>query len=373
MTRIKSLFVALFVLLVVVFGAETASSHYRDDCAAQNRREDYLSSLKTCKTAVTMGWPFKSIQSLAYAQTLNELGLAELMLHRYADARRHLADALQMYEHSTPTGSTNQAVTLSNMGLLNMGLGDLRAQKAWYQRSQAMFETLGEPCHDGAARATSNLGLAMNSLGESGAAEVILTQRVESNKNCSQLSGKVRGLTLRALGEAQNKNSNEEDAILSLDSAMTYLVEAKAESSLEMAYTQTTRALVLKDLNRYGEAERSARAAFPILEKIFGSGSVSEGTTRGILAGVLREQGNLRAAEDEYEKTERIYRAQLGRNHPRLATILFQKARLIGSEGRKEQALLLLDEALQIRTFTFGSGSSQVARVNEEIRKIRAD
>src|SRR5476649_2349636 len=98
MFRVKLLGTVLFTLLAFAFVVEAASHHYRDDCIEKNRKEVYLSSIKACRSAEAFGRAFASFQPLAYAQTLNELGLAELMLHHFVDAQSHLADALKLYD-----------------------------------------------------------------------------------------------------------------------------------------------------------------------------------------------------------------------------------------------------------------------------------
>ncbi len=165
-------------------------------------------------------------------------------------------------------------------------------------------------------------------------------------------------------------NDNDEDALKSLTMAIQYIERAGKKDSLEMAYAHVTRAIVLKDLNKYDECTRDILVALPLLEKSLGPGSVPAGTANGVLGNALRAQDKPQEAIREFDTAEKIYRTHLGSNHPKLATILLQKARALRDIGSKVEAISALRESLQIRIKVFGNKSPKVITVEKEIENL---
>lgn len=370
--RFRKIVLTWFFVLVgtLVFAAYLANVHYSKECRQDNSEENFTSAINSCVRARQFAWFFQLLEPLKYTEILNEAGLAETMQYKFDDAKRDLLYAIDRYKDSRLEGSNNYARTLNNLGLLNLYIGDLAQQKYWYGQANSLFEKLDSHCDEVAASSNSSLGHAMIFLGESEDAEILLSRRAKQNSNCPSISPYLSAFTLRALGEAQNENENYEEALESLTMAIQKIEGAGRKMSLEMAYSLTSRAISLKNLERYQESVRDIEAGLPLLEKFLGPDSVPAGTANGALGNALRAQGKNEEAIRKYAIAEKIYRNRLHPDHPRLATILLQKARALGKRGQKAEALTALRESLRIRTKAFGEKSLKVIAVKEEIENL---
>lgn len=329
--------------------------------------ESYAAGAASCHRALILGRPFQTLRAAEFRELLNDLGLAELKLQRLQTARDHLSEALQRYRNEVPEGSVSYAVTLNNLALLSQRKGDLKEQLSWSQASVDMFVKLGATCNEEFIRATTNLASALNSLGKSEEAEVILTSGTRQNAACQYIPAYNRGATLRVLGEVQTKNGREDSAIATFDAAIGLLREARGNSSLELAYTLVSRAMAMRALNRFDECKNDAMEAIPMLERFVGRNAPELGNARSVLGNALRMQGRLNEAMVEYVAAEAIYSASLNPNHPSRASLLINMAKASRGLGRPEESIALLSEAKRIRTIVFGSESAQVAAVQRAL------
>ncbi len=364
------LFIALSAMVLVsYFGHET----YSKMCEQDETEENYQSALGSCRRAQQFGWPIQWLEPVQYRVVLNNLGTSEIKLHRYEAAKAHLTDSLERHGQATPDDSRRNAVTLQNLGVLSQITGNPKQAEILYGSSIAMFDRIGLPCDNVAVQAGSALGSALNAFGKTEEAEALLLDRSQRNDACRSLSPYIKGVTLRMLAEAQTGNSKDDDALLTIDSAIQLLKGARGDSSLELASALSDRATILLALERFDECEESVRLALPMFERFIGGGSISAATARATLGSSLRDRGKLVEAMDEYTAADKIYLTHLGQNHPWRAVLLMKMATATSRLGRKPEALSLLREAERIRIAAFGSDSPQVASVRRAMEGINSE
>jgi hypothetical protein len=364
----------LFIALSIpVLASYLGQGYFSAACHREVAAEDYLSAQGSCLKARMLGWPFQWLQPTQYGAVLNDLGHAEVNAQRYEAAKDHLAEALQRFEQATPEGSQEYANTMHNLGVLNQILGDIKQAEIWYLKSLTMFGKVAHPCDPNLARAGPGLGSALNALNKADEAEVVLLTRSKQNDSCPNLSPYIKGITLRILAEAQTKNDKENEALETIDSAISLVKEARGDQSLELAYALVDRAIALRHLARYAECQEAIALALPMFQRFVGPNSPDAGTAKSILANSLRDQGKLQEALDEYSSAEKIYLLRLGKDHPRRATLLLQMAMVTRELGRKPESYMLFLEAERIRATVFGSDSPEAANVREAMKGTEAE
>ncbi|MGB3774729.1 MAG: tetratricopeptide repeat protein [Leeuwenhoekiella sp.] len=117
-------------------------------------RSDYLHSTANYQRALSI---FQSERdSLIIAKIYNSIGINQMTLTNYPQALSNYLHAARIYERAGKTESLDYANIMSNMGLLQARLGDLREAFTYQSQALTFFKKLGQK--ENIANALTNLG-----------------------------------------------------------------------------------------------------------------------------------------------------------------------------------------------------------------------
>jgi tetratricopeptide (TPR) repeat protein len=160
-----------------------------------------------------------------------------------------------------------------------------------------------------------------------------------------------------------------------LRGALTALERAKdtlekTEDSLDKADVLNLRALVLRDLGKFDDAQSLFLKSLAIRERAFGQDHPDVATSLNNLALLYHSQGRLSEAEPLYKKALMIYEKVLGRNHPNAAITLNNLAGLYDDQGRYAEAELLHKQALTVAEQTLGADHPRLAAILNNLASV---
>ncbi len=140
------------------------------------------------------------------------------------------------------------------------------------------------------------------------------------------------------------------------------LAEAAALSDSKLvASASNNLALLLKDTNRFEEAEPLMRKALAINEAAFGNQHPNVATCLNNLTSLLIDTNRIDEAEPLMRTALAIDEAFFGNQHPKLATDLNNLASLLKDTNRIDEAEPLMRKALAINEASFGNQHPTVA------------
>ncbi len=234
-----------------------------------------------------------------------EIGRAFTSLGEYADARRHLTEAEQLFTATFGEESPDAVRTRGRLAHL-----DLRESK--FAESDAAYATL--------------VPLARRVLGPA----EYECQVIESDS----------AMTKHALGR-------HDDAALLLESVLERRRATLPADSVRLAATIGQLGRVQAARGKIEEAERCYREAIAIEEKAFGSDSLASIAAKNNLAVLLRTQNRLDEAEPLTRQAFETRRAKQGPDHPDTLTTQTNLAMQLVARKKFEAALPLLEDAAE--------------------------
>ncbi|MEM7709042.1 MAG: serine/threonine-protein kinase [Pseudomonadota bacterium] len=254
----------------------------------------------------------KGAESLAYAESLNNLASIEFSEGRYDAVRELLGQSLQIREakiEETPELRLDSAyaTTINNLGLAHFRQGDLAVAKSYFERAVALRQEVYPQPHPEQAQSLTNLGLVLDALGQSDDALLPLTQALD--------------IRLAALGGE-------------------HMRVAESLNNLGMLHLSAA---------RFQDAEAQYREALPIVEKALGPDHPVTATVVSNLAQSLLELGSLDEARDAYQRSLTVREAKLPEDHLFISYSLLGLGRALARLGEEEDALPLLERGLAVR------------------------
>jgi tetratricopeptide (TPR) repeat protein len=360
-----------------------------------------------------------------------------------ASARAHLGSALRLRNEPLPSeqelrlalairerlyGDTHSivATTLNDLALPLIHRNDVEAAEPLLRRAIAIHEALSGPRHPDCGRARGNLAHALRKqhrLEEAGdqmaAALAILAEALPAeHRDVLTIRNNYTGLLmdlgrfaeaetqLRALlepivvawdskrplgvlhhnlGSALQGQGKLQEAERELRTAQEILGSAFGPDDLDLARSHQMLATVLLEAGRADEAEANVRLAVAARERAPAQLGVDLALSYSVLGRALLEQGRLAEAEAANARALELLEEKASPDRPALARVLAGFAALRERQGRRADALALLERAwtscaddncradlrgtiaARLARALVGQGGSETARVRELI------
>jgi len=144
----------------------------------------------------------------------------------------------------------------------------------------------------------------------------------------------------------------------------------KTADSRDEADVLDLRALILRDLGKFAEAEPLFLKSLAIREKAFGQDHPDIAISLNNLALLYHSRGKLEEAKPLYKRALTISEKVLGRNHPNIAIILNNLAGLYDDQGHYAEAELLHKQALTVAERTLGAEHPRLAAMLNNLATV---
>jgi tetratricopeptide (TPR) repeat protein len=175
-------------------------------------------------------------------------------------------------------------------------------------------------------------------------------------------SAEVAG-TLEDLGRILTDAGRFEEADAALEEALSMSLELDGEQSLQVAACYENQGTLVQMWRQdYAAAEELARKGLDIRRAVAGSDSMDTASTLNNLGVLLLLQGRFEEALPLLEEAVAIYRRVAGDRHPELAKGLENLGNVYYRQREFDRTLALLDEVMTMRREVLGADSPEVAR-----------
>ncbi len=152
---------------------------------------------------------------------------------------------------------------------------------------------------------------------------------------------------LRRLGEMQAQAGQLEDAIASLERALSASEAQTGRNSATTGFILLTLARTYGQVGRASDAEAAARRAVVIRERLYGPNHIVTLTARAILGGLLLDTNPAEAVR-LIEPAVAAIAAQFGNEHPRTQTYRALLAAALAKSGHPEAAIIEIDTSIGV-------------------------
>lgn len=353
-------------------------------------------------------WRDRPGGGIRYAHALHNLGLLRIRQGDFKRAEQAYRQALQLKEKLRGPDHLDCAITLENLGGLYQETAEftqaekelLRAEKirlraggrdspqmiaalhelgtlyhrmGQYDRAEPLLRKVVElreryqgSEHPDYAKSLDNLGKLRNSLGDYKEAIRLLAQALQIRKKVLPAHHPDYAVGLNNLASLFLKAAMYPEARKSFQEALDITRKVKGETHQDYLLTLNNLALTYRGEGQAEEAEKllsAARAGWERLRKADPTGRTFPGhaTCLGNLAALSADRKDYRGAEALFRAALDIDRCLLGEQHPDCAYVLTGLARVLFADGRKAEALAMMQRALDVeqqsldRVFAFTS------------------
>jgi len=287
-------------------------------------------------------------QHIEVATTLNNLGYLQYIRGAYSEAQELLEQALAIREADLGPDHRDVATTLSNLGLVRLTRGDTEGAQARFKRAFAIRERVLTPGHPGMASIYNNLGVLSHALGDHEEAQLLLEKGLMIRRGKFGAHHLDVALSLQSLAAVR-------DALGASDEAITLAREAlsTAESVLGAEHPEVANflnALALIQLpHDPGAAQALADRALAISLRTKGAQHPVTALSLYILGRAQLDAGAPAEATARLHEALTVWETNLGPDVPEVADALTSLAAVATRRGNPEEAVPLLERALQIR------------------------
>jgi len=271
---------------------------------------DFSKCLPYYRQAIAIKEEQLGLADPALAEDLNGQGNALMENGDLKGAAQSLSRAKFLSHRAGNSGLKQFAVSLNNLAILAERQQRFREAQEGYQTALDIDRTLLGADHPDTLGVERNLGSILLRQHEYARAETLYQEVLHAQERVLGINHRDLILTLSSLGAAQNGQ------------------------------------------NLYPDAAGSLRRALALHESLGLSPDIEEAYALNIYAGVLRAQGDLAAAEANYERSRQIYLLLEGDNRASIASVLrglsqvkLQRGDLPAAETLARQSLDLLRQA----------------------------
>ncbi len=280
---------------------------------------------------------------LGVAETLRDLALVLRSLGRYAEAETDLQEGLEILRRTHHEDDERVAGMLATLSTVKRNLGDLETAESLSREALALRRRVLPPDHPDIAKNLADLGMILRNKGDLQGAESLFREALEEQRRVfgpdhPYNAGTMNNLavTLMALGK-----NNEAEVIVRQTLALR--LKSLDAHHPNVGHSFSSLGQVLQAQGRLPEAEAAYREAIDRYppENPWRTAAMTN------LATAFEEEGNLARAEDLYRKALALKREQRGEDHLSVAVSYMFLGRVLGRQGKHEQAQSFLLEALR--------------------------
>jgi serine/threonine-protein kinase len=310
-------------------------------------------------------------RSAEFATDQHHLGYALAQSGEIDEAERHLSDALALRQTLLPAGHEDIAMSLSGMAFVRGRQGRAHDSVALYREALAMRVTGLGPGHPEVARARQNLASALSTSGGFDEAAQELHRALGIYRAVYGDRHPSIATTLNNLGNLEARRRRDGEAVRHFRAALAMRQDLLGPDHPSTVLSQGNLGSVLARTGQLKEAEAMLRA---VLARSRGKDDVAMGMPRpqamANLASVLRDQGRL--VESESLAREALDLSRTQRVNPLIqASLLNTLGLTLHAAGRADQAVEMMQQALDLRRRSLGDAHPDVLRTRRDLDRAQ--
>jgi CHAT domain-containing protein/Tfp pilus assembly protein PilF len=280
---------------------------------------------------------------------LNKKVEALIYLGKYEEAERILKQI------KTENNKFNQAVTLSNFGLLYLyqGRNDLALETL--KESVTLFESESRSNTLEAAQCLSTLGLAYKSTGKNVQAEEQLQMALNIRQSILKGNHELIASSYNNLGFAYSLIDNDK-ALDFYEKALKIYSALHGKDHPKIAITSINIGIVYQNLELYGDAVNNFENALKIWEKVYPGAHPTKAFALQNLGNVYSKIGDQKATKGYYERALSLYKEVYKDKHPDIARVLNAIGNIELSNNNYNVAIKHYQEGLIANVSNFNDG-----------------
>lgn len=301
------------------------------------------------------------------AETLVELGRANVVSTRYAVGGKQLEEAVDLYRKAAGDRSAETAGAKTYLGLAYYYLWKLRESRAVLEDSMRTLEGLGLTIDDELYRQTLHtLTLVWKEEGSGDLAEAGLRKLLEADrKQLGEHPDVV--LSLAGLGYFLVKNSKPAQAEPLLREALAMHQRVLPDGAVSLGHVMQYLALCLQELGQFDEAEKLWKELIPIHVKYLGQENNFVAADWVSYGEFERKRGNLTEAERLSRKGLDMRLRLFGPDHLLIAHARSLHGRIWRDRKDYPRAIHEFREALRIRRQKMPSDRKSIRTVLRDL------
>jgi serine/threonine-protein kinase len=307
-------------------------------------------------------------RSVEFATDQHHLGYSLAQLGDLAEAERHVGESLAVRRALLPPGHEDIATSLSGLAFVRGRQGRPRESAELYREALALrVARLGER-HPEVARGRQNLASALTTAGVLGEAEIELSRALVIYRAAYGERHPSIATTLNNLGMLETRQQRNQHAVQHFRESFEMRRQLLGAEHPSTLLSQSNLATLLGRVGRSREGEAMLR---DVLARAPAGQEVAMGITRpqamANLASLVRLQGRSREAEAIARDALALGTAR--RVNPLSeASILNTLALTLSDQGRFDEAVPLLQRALDIRRERLGAAHPDALRTQSDLK-----
>lgn len=275
----------------------------------------------------------------AAGRIMRQQGLAEA-------AARMFDRALALWLQLPEVPEDDVADAYNERAMVHFGRGEYREAEAMLRTAIVRRDARGD--HDSVQRGVllQQLSVTLRSVGRNAEATATLAASVAALRNHLPEGRANYAVSLGNLGTYEVTDGQADQGLAHLDEALAELAQLKPERTPVLLAMRRNRAMALRELERFDEADREYSALLERMQDFYGAHHVEIARTFHSLAQTRMVQGRWDDAERALDEATRVELA-LGNDHdPRLLAYTADRARIDIARGQFQAAIDLLAPVL---------------------------
>jgi tetratricopeptide (TPR) repeat protein/tRNA A-37 threonylcarbamoyl transferase component Bud32 len=284
-------------------------------------------------------------EHLDVAGSLYNLGNLFLRTGGYETAQPLFERSLAIREQALGPEHPDVATVMNNLGTLSLEMGKYEAARQFYERALAIREKAFGPDHRDVAQCLNNLAILASSTGDYETARRLYEQASVTLERALGPDHPDVAQSLNNLGNLFKSTRDYNQAQRYYERSLAIREKVLGPEHPDVARSLNNLANLMKATGDYDEAIRLHERSLTIRENSLGPDHPAVTRSLTNLGNVLKSAGDYTRARPLLERALTTRERTLEPAHPRVVTALYNLACLSALQGRRQEALDLLQQA----------------------------
>lgn len=246
-----------------------------------------------------------------------------------------------------------EAVTLSNIGFLQLNKGRYDLALEALQTSWTKFQSLEKQNTKDAAKCLANLALVYNTTGKSNQALEYGTIALQSRQKLFGETSEEVAASYNDLGLIYTLKKDLDQALEQYEKALAIYEKLHGTNHPKIAIAAINIGINYQELKLYGDAINNFETAKKIWEKIYPNGHPNQAIVLRNLAVAYSYLNDEKSATAFFNQSLDMYKKSYGDKHPDIAGTYNQLGRYQLSKKKYDETLQSYQSALKANSFSF--------------------
>lgn len=298
--------------------------------------------------------------------------LAEIQIHRERNdaAEQNLQRALAIYHSSNTSHTAAFAQTLTTLGLLKYGSGDIAAAEPLIRKALAIRESVFGTDHASVAESLNDLALMMHASGRYDEGEQLFRRAIDIQKRALGPDNAALATTLQNFAGLLRSTKAYEQAAALFEEAIRIKQLHLGPMHPSVATTLNNFGAMLHDMGEYDRAESTYREALAIRRKCFRPEHPAIAQSLNNIGELLMITNRAVEAAPLFDEAWNIRRVALGKEHPDTLRSFVDIGWSLWARGNLEAAEPFYRETLEVRERTLGHDHTHTTLVRDQLNAL---